>query len=284
MRTVIESVSEMQRFADAARSQGKRIGVVPTMGALHDGHLSLIRIAASSSDVVICSIFVNPTQFGPHEDLDSYPRSLSEDIEKASSAGATVFFTPTVREMYAKDYQTYVVNEEAATRFEGEIRPGHFRGVTTIVLKLFTATKPHAAVFGRKDAQQLAVIRMMVRDLGLDVEIIPAPIIREADGLAMSSRNVYLDADARPRAASLSRGLSRATTLLGDGVRSLARLVAEVRGAIEASDPTGIDYIAAVHPDTFQPLTELREDGTLLIVAVRFGSTRLLDNTLLTTR
>ena len=281
MPGIIESVAEMQRFADAARQQGKRIALVPTMGALHEGHLSLLRIAAEHADVVVCSIFVNPTQFGPTEDFMSYPRTLQDDIRKATEAGATVLFTPSVREMYAEDHQTFVVNETIAGILEGEKRPGHFRGVATVVMKLLTASKPHVAVFGQKDAQQLAVIRTMVRDLGIDVTIIAGPIVREPDGLAMSSRNVYLDQEQRRKAGVLNASLLQAESLVREGRRSLDELKNSIRKEIDDIGPTGIDYIEAVHPDTFKVLTTFRDEGTLIVLVVRFGSTRLLDNRLL---
>ncbi len=279
--SIISSVSEMQRFSDEARRQGKRIGVVPTMGALHEGHLSLIRIAAEMSNVVICTLFVNPTQFGPNEDFERYPRSPEEDMRKAGGAGATVFFAPSVKEMYAEGHQTYVVNTSIAEMLEGKERPGHFRGVVTVVLKLLTATKPHVAVFGQKDAQQLAVVRAMVRDLGLDVRIVAGPIVREPDGLAMSSRNVYLDAGQRKQAASLNRALTKARDLVYGGTRNVGSVLSEVRKEIQAAGPDAIDYLEAVDPDTFEQVTEVREAGTLIVLAVRFGKTRLLDNIIL---
>jgi len=271
----------MQRFADAQRAAGKKIAVVPTMGALHDGHLSLIRLAIENADVVVCTIFVNPTQFGPNEDFSTYPRAFETDVRKAAEAGAQVVFAPSVDEMYAGDHQTFVVNDRIASVLEGAERPGHFKGVATIVLKLMTAVKPHVAVFGQKDAQQLALIRTMVRDLGVDVEVLAGPILREPDGLAMSSRNVYLEPDQRKRATALNKALTFGESLAGKGERDLTVIKDAVRSGIEQAGPDRIDYIEAVDPDTFATLSGFRKEGTLIVLVARFGTTRLLDNRLL---
>lgn len=216
---MITGISDMQRTSEQLRLQGKRIAVVPTMGYLHEGHLSLIRIARGHSDVVITTIFVNPTQFAPSEDFEKYPRDLEQDRRLAASAGCDIVFHPDAKEMYPQDYLTYVEVEKLTGVLEGAFRPTHFRGVSTVVAKLFSITKPHVAVFGQKDAQQALVIRQMTRDLDFDVQIIVAPIVREADGLAMSSRNVFLAENERRDAVALNESLRLAEKMIQSGER-----------------------------------------------------------------
>lgn len=278
---VLRTVREMQTWADDERRSGRRIAVVPTMGALHRGHTSLIDLARTSADSVVTTIFVNPTQFGPHEDLSRYPRPIERDVELAERAGSAVVFNPSAEEMYPPGFQTFADNTAAAVPFEGAIRPGHFRGVTTVVAKLMLATKPHVAVFGQKDAQQVAVVRALFRDLNFDVELIVGPIVREPDGLALSSRNVYLSSDERSRAVVLSQALNGATEKVRGGERLAERILLEMHRVIDAGKPTAIDYVAVVNPDTFAERSTIDPGRSLAIVAARFGTTRLLDNAVL---
>ncbi|MBI3587138.1 MAG: pantoate--beta-alanine ligase [Ignavibacteriales bacterium] len=275
---IIGTVSEMQRLADSFRIQGKKIGVVLTMGYLHAGHVSLIGTARKVSDVVITTIFVNPTQFGPGEDFERYPRDFERDKTLASEAGTDILFCPQRDEMYAPNFATYVEIEDVSKILEGKFRPTHFRGVTTVVAKLLNITKPHVAVFGQKDAQQAFLIRKMATDLNFDVSIVVAPIIREPDGLALSSRNVYLNPDERQRATSLYKSLKRAEMLIGKGERSAEKLHNEIKKILLGVNPTLVDYIACVHPDNFKEVETLTPPTVLVALAVRFGSTRLIDN------
>jgi pantoate--beta-alanine ligase len=281
---ILRTIADMQEAADGARRAGKRIAVVPTMGALHRGHLSLIERARSAADLVVTTIFVNPTQFGPHEDLARYPRPFDADVAAAASAGSDLIFAPSVEEMYPEGFQTYAVNERAANGFEGAERPGHFRGVATVVAKLLLATRPHAAVFGQKDAQQVAVVRALVRDLNFGVELIAAPIVRESDGLALSSRNVYLSDDERSRAVVLFRALDVARQAAAAGERSEAELRRIMRQVLDEGRPDRIDYVAVVDPATFSPVESIPSSGALAIMAIRFGATRLLDNMMIQPR
>ena len=279
----IASPADMQAKALAWRREGKRIAFVPTMGFLHEGHAALLRDARKRGDVLVLSIFVNPTQFAPHEDLDRYPRDLPRDLAIAEKEGTDVVFLPTRETMYPAGYSTYVNVSGVADPLEGEKRPGHFRGVATVVLKLFQCVQPHAAVFGEKDWQQLAVIRRMTADLNLPVEIVGHPIVREADGLAMSSRNTYLSAAERARALSLSRGLAKAEALFRGGERSAAKLIAaasaEIRHDPDAAIPVGVEYVALVDPDTLQA-ADPAGARALMALAVKVGKTRLIDNRL----
>lgn len=274
----------MQDFSRRARKGGRRIAVVPTMGALHEGHLSLIRLAKAHADVVICTIFVNPTQFGPNEDFSRYPRSLDADSRGATAAGAHVVFAPSVDEMYPAGSQTFVDLDRLPGVYEGKVRPGHFRGVATVVTKLFTATLPDTAVFGQKDAQQVAVVKTLTRELNLGITIVVGPIVREPDGLALSSRNVYLSPEERSAAPSLYRSLRLGENLVRGGERDLGKVRRAMHAELVNSRPTAVDYIAFVHPDSFEDLAEMRPEGTLAVLAVRFGTTRLLDNHLMTTQ
>jgi pantoate--beta-alanine ligase len=276
---IIKTIHEMQAEADRLRSTGRRIGFVPTMGYLHEGHLSLIRVAKRHADAVGVSIFVNPTQFGPGEDLAKYPRDFERDERLCLNEGVDFLFYPSEAEMYPENYFTYVNVEEITDMLCGASRPGHFRGVTTVVAKLFHAVKPHSAVFGQKDAQQAAVIRRMARDLNFDIEILVAPIVREPDGLAMSSRNVTLSPAEREDALSLNRSLRMAEEMIRKGEWDSAKIVRAVRDMIESKKHARIDYVSVVDPDTFQPLDAVEAEA-LIAVAVYVGKTRLIDNIL----
>jgi pantoate--beta-alanine ligase len=283
MATIIHDIDEMQRRADSIRSSGQRIGLVPTMGALHDGHLSLVRIARERADAVITTVFVNPRQFGQGEDFDRYPRDLVRDLRLASSAGTDLLFAPEPAAMYPAAYRTFVHVEELTDVLEGAMRPGHFRGVTTVVSKLFMITKPHMAVFGQKDAQQAAVIRRMVRDLNFDITIVVAPTVREKDGLAMSSRNVYLTAEQRREAPAVHRSLLLAEEALRGGERN-ASAIRKRMGELIVRDSSGIpDYISVADAESLREVDFCSPGQSLLVsLAVRFGTTRLIDNTTIT--
>ncbi len=268
----------MQAWADSQRARGKRIGLVPTMGALHDGHVSLVRFARERGcDAVAATVFVNPTQFGPGEDYGKYPRDESGDLAKLSSAGADAVFLPAAADMYPAGHRTFVEVTGVSEGLCGASRPGHFRGVATVVAKLFNIGKPHVAVFGEKDYQQLAVIRRMARDLDFDVEIAGAPTVREKDGLAMSSRNAYLLGADRAAARCLSRGLFAARDLFAAGERDAGKLAAEARARIEAEPRARFEYAEARDPETLEPLSGSAERLTIL-VAARVGPARLIDN------
>ncbi len=276
--TIVTTVAAMQAVADQARREGRRIAVVPTMGYLHEGHLSLIAEARRRADVVVTTIFVNPTQFGPTEDFARYPRDFERDTVMAEQAGTDVLFHPAAEEMYPAGHSSAVDAGPVGAMLEGAIRPTHFRGVTTVVAKLFNITKPHCAIFGQKDAQQAFLIRRMTRDLNFDVEIIVAPIVREADGLALSSRNVYLSPEERPRATVLVRALQRADTRIKAGERSVDAVRAEMMQQLQTGQPTAVDYIAFLDPETFREIGSLTPPAVLIALAVRFGATRLIDN------
>jgi len=276
----ISDIVEMQSLADALRRKGKRIGFVPTMGFLHDGHLSLMRAARRENDSVIASIFVNPTQFGPQEDLARYPRDAEGDRRKCETAGVDFLFTPTAEAMYPEQPVVFVTVEGLSPVLEGAIRPGHFRGVATVVAKLFHIVKPHRAYFGQKDFQQCAVIDRMVKGLNLDVEISTLPTVREADGLAMSSRNSYLDAEQRKKASCLFRALSAAEVLIRSGVREPENVKRMIRAIIAQEKGVEIDYVEVVDPYGLSPLETIR-DRIVLLVAVRINGTRLIDNLLI---
>ena len=250
------------------------------MGALHEGHLSLVRAAHASADVVAASIFVNPTQFGPNEDLAKYPRSFERDCELLEREGVELLFAPSVDEMYPAGAVTWVTVEGLSDKLDGRSRPGHFRGVTTVVAKLFHIVKPETAFFGQKDAAQVAIIRRMVRDLNLPVEIVVCPIIREPDGLAMSSRNVYLDPEQRKQALALHRSLIRMQGLADAGERDAAKLLAAGRKEFDKESSARLDYFEIVNPDTLDPLEDV-SNGALVAVAAFVGNTRLIDNVVL---
>ncbi len=270
----------MKSESRSARRSGKRLGFVPTMGALHVGHLSLVRAARASSDVVTASIFVNPTQFGPNEDLAKYPRSFERDCEMFEREGVDVVFAPSVEEMYPAGGVTWVTVEELSNKLDGRSRPGHFRGVTTVVAKLFHIVEPDAAFFGQKDAAQVAIIRRMVRDLNLPVEIVVCPIVRDADGLAMSSRNAYLNPDERKRALVLHRSLMRVQELEASGEHDASKLIAAGREEFNRDTAVRLDYFEIVNPETLDPVQDSSQ-GALVAVAAYVGSTRLIDNLLL---
>jgi pantoate--beta-alanine ligase len=266
----------MRAAARAAR-RGGRLGFVATMGALHEGHVSLVRAARAACDVVAASIFVNPTQFGPNEDLEKYPRSFERDRELLEREGVALLFAPTVEEMYPAGAVTWVMVEEMSGKLDGRSRPGHFRGVTTVVAKLFHIVEPDAAFFGQKDAAQVAIIRRMVRDLRMPVEIVACPIVREPDGLAMSSRNAYLDPAQRKQALVLHRSLVRVKTLADGGERAAAKLEAAAREEFAREPSVRVDYIAVVNPETLDPVEDVSRVA-LVAVAAHVGTTRLIDN------
>ncbi len=277
---VIDTIAEMQQQADQWRREGLVIGFVPTMGYLHDGHLELMRCAKTKSDRVVVSIFVNPTQFAPGEDFERYPRDLDRDMALMAPVGVDVVFVPAVGEMYPEGYQTYVEVGEISEPLCGAKRPGHFRGVTTVVAKLFHIVKPHVAVFGEKDYQQLLVIRRMVRDLAMDVEIVGHPIVREPDGLAMSSRNVYLSEEERQEALLLSKALAEVTRLVDGGERAASVLVSAAQKVLEQGARVRIDYAELRDAETLQEITILDRPGVLALAAF-VGKARLIDNTVL---
>lgn len=272
---ILKTPAEMQEWR---RAHPATLGFVPTMGYLHDGHLSLVRRAREENDLVAVSIFVNPTQFGPNEDYERYPRDEERDLALLREAGVDAVYLPTPAVMYPPGYETYVTVERVSQRLEGERRPGHFRGVATVVLKLFNATQPTRAYFGRKDAQQLRVLQAMVRDLDLPVEIVPCDIVREPDGLAMSSRNVYLSPEQRSAATVLYRALTKAKQAYDDGERDADTLRELVRSTIAAEPLAEIDYVSLADDVTLEELEGRVERPALLSLVVRFGQTRLLDN------
>jgi pantoate--beta-alanine ligase len=268
----------MRAWSEAQRAGGKRVGFVPTMGCLHEGHLSLVRVAkARGCDAVAASIFVNPTQFGPGEDFGKYPREEARDLDLLRGEGVAAVFLPGVAEMYPEGDQTIVEVANLSKGLCGASRPGHFRGVATVVAKLLLIARSHVAVFGEKDFQQLAVIRRMARDLHIDVEIVGAPIVREADGLAMSSRNRYLEGEDRLAALCLYKGLSRARDLFAAGVRDPEKLTAAVRARILSEPRAKLEYVEARDPETLSPV-RVPSDRMTIFVAARVGPARLIDN------
>jgi pantoate--beta-alanine ligase len=274
---VVRRVHAMKEIAARARAEGRRIALVPTMGFLHDGHLSLVRSARAGADLTVVSIFVNPTQFGPGEDFARYPRDLARDCDLLAGLGVDVVFTPEADEIYPAGATTFVEVAGLSEVLEGASRPGHFRGVATVVLKLFEAVQPHLAVFGQKDAQQCLVVRRMVRDLLLDVEVVVLPTRREDDGLAMSSRNVYLSPDERRAARAIPRALEAARAAVAAGEREAGAVLAAARAPILAEPLLRIDYLELVDAGSLAPLS--RAQGEMLIVAAVFaGTTRLIDN------
>ena len=276
---IITTIRKMQHRAHELRMQGKCISVVPTMGYLHDGHVSLIKTAKKNSDIIITTIFVNPAQFAPHEDYANYPRDVEQDKLLAENSGTDILFLPDEKEMYPPDFETYVDVEKLTKSLEGEFRPTHFRGVTTIVLKLFHLTKPHVAVFGQKDAQQALVIKRMVTDLNIDVDIIVAPIVREKDGLAMSSRNKYLSPEQRNDALIISKCLRLAKDKIKSGERNVSMITKEMELLMKIVPSVTPDYISIVDAETLAPVETLEHTKNVLIaIAARVGSTRLIDN------
>ncbi|MCL5267883.1 MAG: pantoate--beta-alanine ligase [Bacteroidetes bacterium] len=282
---IVPTVREMQDTADDLRLRGKKIGFVPTMGYLHEGHLSLVDEARKRSDIVIMSVYVNPTQFGRGEDLDKYPRDISRDEKKAAERGVDYLFVPTDKEMYPEEHLSFVELDNVSHVLEGEFRPTHFKGVATIVAKLFNIVKPHVAVFGQKDAQQAFIIRKMARDLNFDVEIVVAPIVREEDGLALSSRNVYLSPEERNQATVLFRSLKLAESMVAGGETALSKVRSGMIQLISSESDGKMDYISFVDPACFGKIEETGSlTEVLALVAVRFGRTRLIDNMLLRVR
>ncbi len=269
----------MKQAARAARAEGRLVGLVPTMGALHEGHLSLVRAALGQCQTVAVSIFVNPAQFGPHEDLSRYPRAMEKDAALLEQLGVHYLFAPQPAEIYPGGFRTYVHVESWSERLEGRSRPGHFRGVTTVVLKLLEIVQPHFAYFGRKDAQQARLVRQMVCDLNLDTEIVVRPIVREADGLAMSSRNAYLNRDERRAATVLHRALDAVRREIAGGERDAQHLQAAMRKVLDAEPLASTDYAEIVDAETLEPVTRLRR-SCLVLLAVFVGTTRLIDNLL----
>ncbi|MFH1921290.1 MAG: pantoate--beta-alanine ligase [Planctomycetota bacterium] len=278
--SLITGVREVRETLAAVRREGKRIGLVPTMGALHDGHLSLVRASGDECDYTVVSIYVNPSQFGPSEDLNQYPRTLEADLDALADLNVPLVFVPTDEEVYPSRFATWVDVGSVAEPLEGASRPGHFRGVATIVLKLLGMVGPDAAYFGQKDYQQALVIRRMVEDLNVPTAIRVCPIVREPDGLAMSSRNAYLSADDRQRALVLWKSLSLAGDLVDRGERSAAVIAEKMRELILSAKDAEIDYVALVDPDTLEPVGAIH-GRTLAALAVRIGRTRLIDNRLL---
>lgn len=277
---VIHQTDEMQQRCLQLRANGKSISFVPTMGFLHEGHLSLLREGRKRGDVLVLSIFVNPTQFGPNEDLDSYPRDLEKDLELARSVGVDLVWAPLPNQVYPDGYATYVDVEGLTGFLCGASRPGHFRGVTTVVCKLLNVVQPNAAFFGQKDFQQLAVIQRMVTDLNVPVEIVGLPIVREADGLAMSSRNVYLSADLRQQALVLSRSIVSAQGLAQSGETVSRTILDTLQNMIEAQPDARIDYLQICHRSSLEEQERVDRDSVLLM-AVYIGNTRLIDNSFL---
>jgi pantoate--beta-alanine ligase len=277
---VCATISETRAVCRAAHGDRKRIGLVPTMGALHEGHLSLVRTARAQCDVVAVSLFVNPTQFGPTEDLSKYPRQFERDRRLLENEGVEILFAPAVEEMYPQGQATWVVVEGLSEKLDGRSRPGHFRGVTTVVAKLFHILTPDTAYFGQKDAAQLAVIRRMVRELNFGVEIVACPIVREADGLAMSSRNAYLSPEERNRALVLHDALRRVEQEFGGGERDARALISSAKEILAREPQIRLDYYEIVDPDTLDPVERISHPA-LVAVAAYVGTTRLIDNVLL---
>ncbi len=280
---IIEKISEMQSWSEARRCQGRRIAFVPTMGFLHQGHLSLVRCARERGDCVVVSVFVNPTQFGPQEDFGAYPRDFDKDRRLLEKEGVEVLFYPAVEDMYPAGFQTRVEVSELSSVLCGAQRQGHFQGVTTVVSKLFNAVRPHVVVFGEKDYQQLQVIRSLVRDLNFDIEIAGHPIVREADGLAMSSRNAYLDPEERKAAVCLFRSLNRAASMVGDGEVRARVITDAVKAEIARESLVRPEYVKLCDTVTLAEIDRI-QDRALLALAVRVGKTRLIDNIILAIR
>jgi pantoate--beta-alanine ligase len=277
---ILSNITETGAACRLVRANGQRLGLVPTMGALHEGHLSLVHAAKARCDTVAVSLFVNPTQFGPNEDLAKYPRPYERDRELLEKEGVAILFAPSAEAMYPQGKATWVVVEGLSEKLDGRSRPGHFRGVTTVVSKLFHIIEPDVAFFGQKDAAQSAVIRRMVRDLNFPVEIVICPIVREPDGLAMSSRNAYLNPDERQRALAVHRSLNRVENEFRAGERNAARLIAAAAKVFAPEPQIRLDYFEIVDPDTLDPVDQI-ERPALAAVAAYVGSTRLIDNRIL---
>lgn len=276
---IVREINRMKEISRKAREEGKIIGFVPTMGYFHEGHLSLVRKAREECDIVVVSLFVNPIQFGPQEDYHSYPRDEERDAEMARDVGVDVLFIPSASEMYPDGYSTYVEVQGLTEGLCGRFRPGHFRGVTTVVLKLFNIVNPQRAYFGEKDYQQLKVIEKMTRDLNLDIQIVPCPTVREEDGLAMSSRNAYLSQEERKAATVIYRSLLEAKRLYEEGERNARKIEQIVEKNLRGEKLVKkIDYVEVVHPETLEELETIGEEGAVLAVALWIGKARLIDN------
>jgi pantoate--beta-alanine ligase len=275
--TIVASCTEGQRLMDELRSAGKTVGLVPTMGALHEGHFSLVRAAQRECDVVVVTIFVNPIQFGPHEDFQRYPRPLEADIASLARLQTGFVFAPSAAEMFPAGFGTYVEPAEVSRDWEGPVRPGHFRGVATVVLKLFHILPAHYAYFGRKDYQQTLVVQHLVRDLNVPIQIQVCPTVREPDGLALSSRNQYLDAEQRRQAAAVPGSLRLAQQIFAQGQRQAGAIDSQMRAHLAQAGIDRIDYIALTDPGTLQPMDPV-DETTIALLAVRVGETRLIDN------
>jgi pantoate--beta-alanine ligase len=277
---IVRTVEEMKAAVRGRSARGERVGLVPTMGALHDGHLSLVRASLARTDVTVVSIFVNPAQFGPKEDLSKYPRDLAKDAAFLEREGVDLVFHPEPKEIYPEGFRTYVEVMGLQDKLCGASRPGHFRGVCTVVLKLFEIIRPDIAFFGWKDAQQFIILRRMAKDLGLDVRMEAHPLVRDADGVALSSRNAYLSADERSAARVLSRSLEEARRLVAAGERDAAAVLRRVRELVAAEPLVRLDYAEAVGTDDLEPVPRI-EGETLVALAAHVGSTRLIDNILI---
>jgi pantoate--beta-alanine ligase len=277
---IIETASMMQKRSEELRTQGKQLAFVPTMGFLHEGHLELMRAGRKNADILVVSIFVNPTQFGPTEDLDKYPRDMDGDLEKCKDVGADIVFIPQSDDMYPKGYQTNISVKNISDHLCGLSRPIHFDGVATVVTKLFNITKPHKAIFGEKDFQQLSVIRRMVKDLNMDIEITGIPTVREPDGLAMSSRNSYLSPEERKSALCLIKSLDLAQVMAAGGEKLSSKIITEIKDLIMRHPFTQIDYVNICDPETMEDIDYI-ENNALLALAVKVGKTRLIDNCIL---
>ena len=280
MTRVCSTIEQARALSRSAHKAGHKRGLVPTMGALHEGHLSLVRAAKQQTDFVAVSIFVNPLQFGPNEDFSKYPRNFVHDCDLLQEAGVDLIFAPPVSEMYPQHAITRVNVDGLTERLDGKSRPGHFRGVTTVVAKLFHILEPDTAFFGQKDAAQLAIIRRMVSDLDLPVEIVGCPIVREPDGLAMSSRNAYLNAEQRKQATVLYRSLMKISALFQQGERNATRLIETAREVLQGESTVRLDYLEVVDPNTLQAVQTVQENA-LAAIAAYVGDTRLIDNVLL---
>jgi len=278
---IIRTVSWMKQVAQQSRAENHVVGFVPTMGALHEGHLSLLRRAKAECSRVFASIFLNPTQFGPNEDLSKYPRTFESDVAKLETAGVDVLFAPDPKVIYPPGFSTYVTVEGLSERLEGRSRPGHFRGVATVVLKLFEIVQPHFAFLGRKDAQQARILQRMSLDLNLDVELQICAIMREPDGLALSSRNAYLDADERRAATVLYLALEAACREVGAGIRDALTLQSTTRDVLAKEKRARVDYVEVVDANSFEPVARIGSHPTYILLAVFIGKTRLIDNVLL---
>lgn len=280
---VIESIQDMKEVSRSLRDKGKKIAFVPTMGYLHQGHLSLMKKGKEAGDVLVVSIFVNPTQFGKGEDFERYPRDIDKDKKLCEGEGVDILFTPSATEIYPEGYQTYLDVENVTRNLCGASRPGHFRGVATVVTKLFNIVRPDIAIFGEKDFQQLVTIKRLVKDLNLDVDVMGMPIVREPDGLAMSSRNSYLSKEERRAALSIYRALQSAKELFDEGERSAGVILNEAKRVVEIEPMIVLDYLKIVDTESMEDL-EIVKDEALLAMAVKVGKTRLIDNIILQKR